>query len=118
MAVATGKSRKGLDRVLRGHGMQDFFDATRCADETASKPEPLMLQELLSHFNAPAEAAVMVGDTEYDMAMAQAVGMPRVAVSYGAHAIERLRSFDPVLCVDHFSEFSAWLEGQGPRPAT
>ena len=113
LAVATGKSRRGLDRVLAAHQWQDFFDATRCADETASKPEPLMLQELLDHFGEPAAAAVMVGDTEYDMAMAQAIHMPRAAVSYGAHTIDRLVPYAPVVCIDHFEQFRHWLANAG-----
>lgn len=117
MAVATGKSRKGLERVLDAHGWADYFDATRCADETASKPEPLMLQELLLHFGEQPDGALMVGDTEYDMAMARTIGMHRAAVSYGAHHIDRLRPYDPVLCMDRFPELSDWLRvGPGPRP--
>lgn len=111
LAVATGKSRRGLDRVLCQLGWQDFFDATRCADETASKPEPLMLRELLDYFGVGHGAALMVGDTEYDMAMARAVDMPRAAVSYGAHHIDRLRPYQPVLCMDRFSELDLWLQG-------
>lgn len=99
LAVATGKSRKGLDRVLSQLELADYFDATRCADETASKPDPLMLHELLRCFECAPEDAVMVGDTEYDMAMACAAEVPRVAVSFGAHHIDRLRVYDPVLCL-------------------
>lgn len=103
LAVATGKSRRGLDRVLEQHGMQDFFHATRCADETRSKPHPQMLQELLTHFRCDAADALMVGDTHFDMAMAQAIGMPRVAVSYGAHRVEQLLPYEPLACLDHFA---------------
>lgn len=117
LAVATGKSRRGLDRVLAAHGWQDYFDATRCADETASKPEPLMLQELLAYFDESPQSALMVGDTEYDMAMARAIGMHRAAVSYGAHHIDRLRPYEPVLCMDRFVELRDWLTAdQHPRP--
>lgn len=108
LAVATGKSRKGLDRILGVMGFTSFFHATRCADETASKPDPLMLEELLREFGVPAEAGVMIGDTEYDMAMAHRIGMPRIAVSYGAHHVERLYAYDPVLCLDQFDELLAW----------
>ncbi|HQQ63954.1 MAG TPA: HAD-IIIA family hydrolase [Pseudomonadales bacterium] len=104
LAVATGKSRRGLDRVLEQLGMQDFFHATRCADETCSKPDPQMLQELLAHFRCDAAAALMVGDTHFDMAMAQAIGMPRVAVSYGAHRIEQLLPYQPLACLQQFDE--------------
>lgn len=108
MAVATGKSRRGLNRVFERLDMGHFFDASRCADETASKPHPLMLEELLEEFGVAANQAVMVGDTEYDMEMAQRASMPRVAVSYGAHHMDRLLSYEPSLCVDKFSEFVKW----------
>ena len=104
LTIATGKSRRGLDRILTDAGLSDFFEASRCADETASKPQPKMLEELLAEFAVQAEDAVMVGDTEYDMEMAQRINMPRIAVSYGAHHIERLRPYEPVLCLDTFPE--------------
>ena len=107
LAVATGKSRAGLDRVLLSLGMEDFFHNSRCADETLSKPHPLMLEELLAEFDLPAEAAVMVGDTEFDMEMAVNAGMPRIAVSYGAHHADRLHAFEPLACVDLFSEIKS-----------
>lgn len=108
LAVATGKSRRGLDRVLAGLGMSEYFDATRCSDETRSKPHPLMLRELLAELAVPAERAVMVGDTEFDMAMAVGAGMPRVAVDYGAHAVERLLPYKPGLVLSSFPELLGW----------
>lgn len=108
LTIATGKSRKGLDRILRDLNMSDYFDATRCADETASKPHPLMLEELLAHFGVSAEDAVMIGDTEYDMEMARRVEMPRIAVSYGAHHIDRLHQYEPELCLDQFDQLLGW----------
>lgn len=108
LAIATGKSRRGLDRVLQSMGLSDFFHGSRCADETRSKPHPQMLKELLKEFSARPEEAVMIGDTEYDMAMAQTLDMPRIAVSYGAHHIERLRRFDPVVCLDRMDELLSW----------
>jgi phosphoglycolate phosphatase len=108
LTIATGKSRKGLDRVLRGFELNDFFDATRCADETASKPNPLMLEQLLHKFKMNASEAVMVGDTEYDMEMARRISMPRIAVSYGAHNIDRLIPYAPELCVDRVDEILQW----------
>lgn len=102
LAVATGKSRRGLDRVLDNTGLSHLFAATRCADETLSKPHPQMLLELLDFFAVDAQAALMVGDTHFDMEMAQRANMPRIAVSYGAHAIERLQPFQPVACIDQF----------------
>ena len=109
LAVATGKSRAGLDRVLLSLGMENFFHNSRCADETLSKPHPLMLEELLAEFDLPAEAAVMIGDTEFDMEMAMNAGMPRIAVSYGAHHADRLHAFEPLACVDLFSEIKSSL---------
>lgn len=108
LGVATGKSRNGLDRVLARLGMSHFFHVSRCADETASKPHPQMLLEILDELKLPAEEAVMIGDTEYGMAMARSIAMPRIAVSYGAHAIERLQTWEPVLCVDHFPDILGW----------
>lgn len=108
LAVATGKSRRGLDRVLKGLGMQGFFHASRCADETASKPDPLMLAQLLHEMGQVPEQSVMIGDTEYDMEMGRRAGMARIAVSYGAHAPERLTPYKPDLCMDCFSQLLSW----------
>ncbi len=104
LAVATGKARRGLDRVLEQMGMQKFFHATRCADETRSKPHPQMLHELLDFFVCEPEQALMVGDSCYDMEMAQAAGVPRVAVSYGAHSVEQMLRYEPVACLDRFAD--------------
>lgn len=108
LTIATGKSRKGLDRILGDLGMIDYFDATRCADETASKPHPRMLEELLAQFDVGAGDAVMIGDTEYDMDMAMRIAMPRIAVSYGAHHIDRLHQYKPELCLDRFEQLLGW----------
>ncbi|MBR9902819.1 MAG: HAD-IA family hydrolase [Gammaproteobacteria bacterium] len=90
LAVATGKSRRGLDRIFAETGSGGWFHASRTADETRSKPHPQMLSELLAELEVPVERAVMVGDTEYDLEMARAIGMDRVGVTYGVHAPERL----------------------------
>lgn len=110
MAIATGKSRNGLDRVLKQMGLIGFFHGSRCADETASKPHPRMLFELLEEWRYQPEAAVMIGDTEYDMAMAKQAAVPRIAVTYGAHHIDRLRPYQPALCVDKFSQILGILD--------
>jgi phosphoglycolate phosphatase len=110
LSIATGKSRKGLDRILDALEMSNYFDATRCADETASKPHSLMLEELLAHFDTKAEKAVMIGDTEYDMEMATSIDMPRIAVSYGAHHIDRLHQYKPELCLDQFDQLLDWCK--------
>jgi phosphoglycolate phosphatase len=104
IAVATGKSRKGLNRVLGNLEMETFFHGSRCADETRSKPHPLMLHELLEEFSITPQEAVMIGDTEFDMGMAKNADVPRIAVSYGAHAIERLQAYDPLMCVDRMDQ--------------
>jgi phosphoglycolate phosphatase len=110
LAVATGKSRRGLNRVLEAHRMADFFHASRCADETASKPHPKMLHELLDEFGLKPEQAVMVGDTEFDMEMSVNAAVPRIAVSYGAHAADRLHRHNPVACIDQFSDIEPLIE--------
>ncbi|ALM52168.1 HAD-IA family hydrolase [Halomonas huangheensis] len=113
LAVATGKSRKGLDRAFREHGIEHLFAASRTADETRSKPHPQMLVELLEELAVPARRAVMVGDTEYDLAMARALGMDGIAVGYGVHARERLLACQPVVIADDFAAvMDALLNGQ------
>ncbi|MCO7244908.1 HAD-IA family hydrolase [Halomonas sp. Mc5H-6] len=111
LAVATGKSRRGLDRVFQETGSLDWFHASRTADETRSKPHPQMLQELLDELSIPAERAVMVGDTEYDLEMARSLGMPRVGVSYGVHSPERLAASQPHEIVHSVDELFTWLQG-------
>lgn len=91
LAVATGKSRVGLDRSFVEHpDIAPLFELTRCADETADKPDPLMLREILAATGVPVQRALMIGDTEYDAAMAQAIGMPMLGVACGVHEPGRL----------------------------
>ncbi len=104
IAVATGKSRRGLNRVLGNLGLEEYFHATRCADETSSKPDPLMLSELLEELDVPVTEAVMIGDTEFDLAMAATLGMRRIGVSYGAHSPQRLANQHPEAIVDNLEE--------------
>ena len=108
LAVATGKSRRGLNREFEEHGLGSLFAASRCADETASKPNPLMLRELLDETGCPVGEAVMVGDTVYDLEMAASLGMASIGVSYGVHHPERLSVFRPRTIIDHFSELLEW----------
>ncbi|MDP3978691.1 MAG: HAD-IA family hydrolase [Pseudomonas sp.] len=110
LAVATGKSRHGLQRVLEGRGWLDYFDVTRCADETASKPNPLMLEEILEHCGVPAERALMVGDSSFDLQMARHAGVDSVAVGYGAQPLAVLREHGPALAIDNFVELHVWLD--------
>lgn len=100
IAVATGKSRRGLDLVLRDTELDEIFHSTRCADETCSKPHPQMINEILDELQIKPEAAVMVGDTEYDLLMAKRAGIASVGVCYGVHSAERLQSHNPIACVD------------------
>ncbi len=109
LAVATGKSRRGLDRVLGGHGWQDFFDVTRCADETASKPDPRMLREILAHCGVAPERALMVGDSPFDLLMAHNAGMTAVAVGYGAQPLAVLQEYRPHLAIERFAGLGQWL---------
>lgn len=112
LAVATGKSRRGLDRVLAGHRWLDFFDITRCADETASKPDPRMLHEILAHCGVAPERALMVGDSPFDLLMAHNAGMTAVAVGYGAQPLAVLQEYRPHLAIERFAGLGQWL-GQG-----
>lgn len=109
LAVATGKSRRGLDRVLRGLGWLDYFDATRCADETASKPDPRMLQELMQQLQVPAARTLMVGDASFDLLMARHAGVDSVAVAYGAQPLVNLRDYQPRFEIEHFAQLPGCL---------
>lgn len=109
LAIATGKSRGGLDRALDATGLARYFHATRCADEGHAKPHPGMLEALMKSLGVPAERTLMIGDTIHDMAMAQAAGVARLAAAYGAHDRRDLLAFEPVACVGEFAELGAWL---------
>ena len=109
LAVATGKARRGLDRLLREWRLESQFVATRCADEAYSKPHPRMLEDLLQLTGVSAERAIMVGDTSFDMEMARNANTDRLAVSYGAHPRDILLSFEPRACLDSFDEVRSWL---------
>lgn len=110
LAVATGKSRAGLDRVLADSGIADYFSVTRCASETRSKPHPQMLQEILAVTGIAAADAVMVGDTSYDLEMAQRIAMPRIGVSYGVHSVDKLNRYQPVAVVDQVLKLGEILQ--------
>ena len=104
LAVATGKSRRGLNRILAKMDLTGFFEATRCADETRSKPHPQMLHELMEERQVEADRVVMVGDTEYDLEMAANAGVASVGVSFGVHSVERLQAHRPVAIVDELPQ--------------
>ena len=109
LAVATGKSRRGLDRALEATGLAPYFHATRCADEGFSKPHPGMLHTLLEALDSAPARALMIGDTTHDMQMARAAGMERLAISHGAHDAADLLEYAPVACVRDCVELRAWL---------
>ncbi len=109
MAVATGKRRAGLDRSMTANDYGSFFEASRTADDAHSKPHPMMLEQLLDELNIPAEETLMVGDSEFDLAMAANAGIDSVAVTYGAQAENRLKKHQPVCTVDSFDELIDWL---------
>ncbi|MBV1882634.1 MAG: HAD-IA family hydrolase [Pseudomonadales bacterium] len=100
LAIATGKSRQGLNRVLKQSGLSSYFVTSRCADETESKPHPKMLFEILDELALCPESALMIGDTEYDLEMASLASISSIGVTYGAHSLERLERHGPIFCVD------------------
>jgi phosphoglycolate phosphatase len=100
MAVATGKGRNGLNRVLAETGLGHHFESSRCADESKSKPNPDMLYELLKELNVAPERAVMVGDSLHDLNMANNAGIDAVGVSYGAHSHDKLIAAKPKAIID------------------
>ena len=110
LAVATGKSRVGLNRVLTETGLASMFELTRCADETRSKPHPMMLEQILAEAAVEAQAALMIGDTVYDMDMAANAGVDGLAVTYGVHEEARLKQSKPTHSVDSFVEFLDWIK--------
>ena len=109
LAVATGKSRRGLDRALEATGLKRYFHHSRCADEGFSKPHPGMLQCLMDDLNVAPERTLMIGDTTHDMEMAKAAGVARLAVSHGAHQACDLLPYEPLACVGDCAELREWL---------
>ncbi len=109
LAVATGKSRIGLDRALAATGLGECFAITRTVDECRSKPHPQMLDDITEFLGADKRRTLMVGDTTHDLQMAQNAGTWGAGVSYGAHPVEALRDCAPLACFDSFAEFDTWL---------
>ncbi len=109
LAVATGKSRAGLERALEATRLGPCFDATRCADETHSKPHPAMLQELMQQLQVEAQATLMIGDTVHDLQMAVNAGVPALAVGYGAHPGDSLAGFNALACIAAPRDLAPWL---------
>lgn len=104
LAVATGKARRGLERAWQMTQSKHFFSDSICSDEAESKPSPDMLKKLLQKWQVDASSTLMVGDTVYDMQMAKALDMPRVAVTFGVHDVTRLKQFEPLACIDSIGE--------------
>ena len=109
LAIATGKSRLGLNRALANSDLGAFFSATRCADECFSKPHPQMLEELMDEFSVVPERTLMIGDTTHDLQMAINAGVDSLAVAYGAHSAAVLDSLGPLARLHSIGELAAWL---------
>jgi phosphoglycolate phosphatase len=109
LAIATGKTRKGLDRALARQGVAHRFVATRCADEGPPKPDPAMLFHLMERVGAARDETLMIGDTTHDLELARRAGASSVAVAYGAHAAEGLARFAPLATVHSMAELGCWL---------
>ena len=117
LAVATGKSRRGLDRDFERTGIGDFFVTSCTADESRSKPSPEMLLALMQRVGVGPERVLMVGDTEYDLEMARRAGVDAFAVTWGAHEQERLQACAPLACFSDLRALTGWLDGQASRGA-
>lgn len=109
LAVATGKSRHGLDRALKASGLGAYFQASRCADECFSKPHPQMLDQLMEEFSVLPERTLMIGDTTHDLQMARNAGVAGLAVAYGAHTASALDVLEPLARVHEIEELATWL---------
>jgi phosphoglycolate phosphatase len=110
LAVATGKSRAGLDEALHAVELKGLFDGTRTADETRSKPDPQMLDELMRQFGAEPDRTLMIGDTTHDLQLAANAGTPSIAVAYGAHPTSEFEAHSPLVVAKTVAELAAWLE--------
>lgn len=115
LAIATGKSRMGLDQLLTELDLQRHFHASRCADETCSKPDPQMLIEILADLDVEPRQALMIGDTEFDVQMAKYAGMDAVAVSHGAHTRRQLLAANPLALLENITNLLSWLNLEGDR---
>jgi phosphoglycolate phosphatase len=109
LAIATGKTRQGLDRALAQQGVTHRFVATRCADEGPPKPDPAMLRHLMDAVGATVDETLMIGDTTHDLELASRAGASSVAVAYGAHAAHGFSSFAPLATVHSIAELARWL---------
>ncbi len=113
LAIATNKSRRGLDKGLLETGLNDYFPITRTADDAHPKPHPQMLEEILTDHNTTASKALMIGDSEYDLQLANNTKVDGLAVSYGVHGLMRLLKQDPVGFIDKIGQLPDWLDNHG-----
>lgn len=109
LAIATGKSRAGLESVLVETSVRDLFHLTKSGEETACKPDPLMLQQILDELSLRVDEALMVGDSIFDLEMAQRIGMDAVAMTHGVHGLEELLNYAPVKVCDDLAELESYL---------
>ena len=107
--MATGKGRKGLEQGWLHSNTKMFFDLSRCGDDAQSKPSPDMLNQILEELNIEPHQALMVGDTRYDMAMAEAIGMDRIEVSFGVHDKQTLTQHSPIAIIDSIGDLLDWV---------
>ncbi len=110
LAVATGKSRQGLNLAIEQLELEGLFIATRCAEETCSKPSPDMLLELIEFAALDASAVLMIGDTTYDIDMAKNANVMSIGVSCGSHEDSELLEHGALACLSDINELPAWLE--------
>jgi phosphoglycolate phosphatase len=113
LAVATGKSRRGLDRSMRALALEGHFHGSRCADEGFPKPHPDMLETLMETLGVGRERTLMIGDTTHDLQMASNARVGAVAVTHGAHSAADLQALNPLACVSGFGELMRWLSKNG-----
>jgi phosphoglycolate phosphatase len=113
LGIATGKSRRGLDEALHSVQLKHLFDGSRTADETASKPDPRMLLELMREFGVDAARTLMIGDTTHDLQLAANAGAAAVGVGYGAHEVEAFEPFQPMHVAHSVRELHDWLLHHG-----
>lgn len=117
LAIATGKSRRGLNSAFIHANVESYFVTTRCADETRSKPHPQMINEILDFTSIEPDKTIMVGDTTYDLDMAQSAGVDALGVSYGVHCEQALKKSGAIEICDSFNEVVSWLTNGRTEPA-
>ncbi|KEH08080.1 HAD family hydrolase [Delftia tsuruhatensis] len=113
LAVATGKSRRGLNDALQDPRLRGMFDSSRTADETAGKPNPLMLQELMAEFGVEPGRVLMIGDTTHDLELARNAGCASVGVGYGAHPTDGFGVLQPLHVAQSVADLHQWLLAHG-----